>query len=119
MESYKNVMTIKVFNAKTGITIPVIRNLIRENKLVSFKVGNRIYINYLASMEKTLDQINREVVYMEKEIMTIKEFAEVMNLKEYVVRRLVKENKIVYFMSGTHAYINYPLSKKKLWNSSI
>ena len=51
MESYKNVMTIKEFNAK-GITIPVIRNLIRENKLVSFKVGNRIYINYLASMEK-------------------------------------------------------------------
>lgn len=29
---------------------------------------------------------------MEKEIMTIKEFAEVMNLKEYVVRRLVNEN---------------------------
>lgn len=56
---------------------------------------------------------------MEKEIMTIKEFADVMNLKEYVVRRLVKENKVVYFMSGTHAYINYPLSKKKLWNSSI
>lgn len=52
MESYENVMTIKEFNAKTGITIPVIRNLIRENKLVSFKVGNRIYINYLASMEK-------------------------------------------------------------------
>lgn len=51
MESYKNVMTIKEFNAKTGITIPVIRNLIRENKLVSL-VGNRIYINYLASMEK-------------------------------------------------------------------
>lgn len=45
-------MTIKEFNAKTGITIPVIRNLIRENKIVSFKVGNRIYINYLDSMEK-------------------------------------------------------------------
>jgi len=55
---------------------------------------------------------------MEKEIMTIKEFAVAMNLKEYVVRRLVKENKIVYFMSGTHAYINFPLSKKKLWDSS-
>lgn len=52
MESYKNVMTIKEFNVKTGITIPVKRNLIRENKLVSFKARNRIYINYLASMEK-------------------------------------------------------------------
>lgn len=45
--------------------------------------------------------------------MIIKEFVDVVNLKEYVVRGLVKENKIVYFMSGTHAYINYPLSKKK------
>ena len=52
---------------------------------------------------------------MEKEIMTIKEFSEALQLKEYVVRRLIKENKLVYFMSGVHVYINYPESKKKLW----
>lgn len=49
--------------------------------------------------------------------MTVKEFAETMKLKEYVVRRLVKENKIVFFTSGTRIYINYPLSQKKLWGS--
>lgn len=52
---------------------------------------------------------------MKKEVMTVKEFAEAMELKEYVVRRLVKEKKVVFFMSGNHAYINYPMSVKKLW----
>lgn len=52
---------------------------------------------------------------MEKEIMTIKEFAIKLNVKEHVVRRLVRENKVVYFKSGNHAYINYPLSLKKIW----
>ncbi|HRM91386.1 hypothetical protein MKC92_16730 [[Clostridium] innocuum] len=54
---------------------------------------------------------------MTKEIMTIKEFAEVTNIKEYVVRRLVKEKKVVFFMSGKRAYINYPLSIKRLWTN--
>jgi len=52
---------------------------------------------------------------MPKEIMTIKEFAEAMDLKIFVVRRLVKENRLVCFNSGTHTYINYELSKEKLW----
>ena len=49
--------------------------------------------------------------------MTIKEFAEITNIKEYVVRRLIKEKKVVFFMSGKRAYINCPLSIKKLWAS--
>lgn len=49
---------------------------------------------------------------MTKEIVSIREFAEMTNIKEYVVRRLVKENKLVFFMSGSRAYINYPLSVK-------
>lgn len=53
-----------------------------------------------------------------KEIMTIKEFSEATGLKEYVVRRLVKEKKVVFFMSGRHAYINYPESKKILWSNN-
>ena len=54
---------------------------------------------------------------MTKEIMTIKEFAEITNIKEYVVRRLIKEKKLVFFMSGKRAYINYPLSVKRLWTN--
>ena len=55
---------------------------------------------------------------MTKEIVSIREFAEMTNIKEYVVRRLVKENKLVFFMSGSRAYINYPfLSVKKLWSN--
>ena len=54
---------------------------------------------------------------MTKEIVTIKEFAEMTNIKEYVVRRLIKEKKLVFFMRGTRAYINYPLSVKKLWSN--
>lgn len=54
-----------------------------------------------------------------KEIMTIKEYSEVTGLKEYVVRRLIKEKKLVFFMSGKHAYINYPESQKKLWVNNI
>ena len=61
----------------------------------------------------------KRVLYMTKEIMTIKEFAEVTNIKEYVVRRLVKEKKVVFFMSGKRAYINYPLSIKRLWTNYI
>ena len=53
---------------------------------------------------------------MTKEIVSIREFAEMTNIKEYVVRRLVKENKLVFFMSGSRAYINYPLSVKILWS---
>ena len=49
--------------------------------------------------------------------LTIKEFDEITNIKEYVVRRLIKEKKVVFFMSGKRAYINYPLSIKKLWAS--
>ena len=49
------------------------------------------------------------------EIVSIREFAEMTNIKEYVVRRLV--NKLVFFMSGSRAYINYPLSVKKLWSN--
>lgn len=56
---------------------------------------------------------------MPKEIMTIKEFAEAMDLKVFVVRRLVKDNKLVVFNSGTHTYINYELSKEKLWNNPV
>lgn len=61
--------------------------------------------------------------------MTIKEFAEITNIKEYVVRRLIKEKKVVFFMSGKRAYINYPLSiknfgqvkisDKKIWLISV
>ena len=47
--------------------------------------------------------------------MTIKEFVEITNIKEYVVRRLIKEKKLVFFMSGKRAYINYPESMKILW----
>lgn len=54
---------------------------------------------------------------MTKEIVSIREFAEMTNIKEYVVRRLVKENKLVFFMSESRAYINYPLSVKKLWSN--
>lgn len=54
---------------------------------------------------------------MTKEIVSIREFAEMTNIKEYVVRRLVNENKLVFFMSGSRAYINYPLSVKKLWSN--
>lgn len=53
---------------------------------------------------------------MNKEIMSVKEFAEVTNIKEYVVRRLVREKKLVFFMSGKRVYINYPLSVKRLWS---
>lgn len=50
-----------------------------------------------------------------KEIMSIKEFSEATGLKVWVVRRLVKEKKLVFFMSGRVAYINYPKSKEFLW----
>ena len=39
--------------------------------------------------------------------MTIKEFAQALDLKEYVVRRKLKEGKLVYFKSGKHTYIHY------------
>lgn len=56
---------------------------------------------------------------MMKEIMTVKEFSEATGLKEYVVRRLIKEKKLVYFMSGKRAYINFPESQKKLWINDV
>lgn len=52
---------------------------------------------------------------VEKEIMTIKEFAQALDLKEYVVRRMLKEGKLVYFKSGKHAYIHYGKSIQKMW----
>jgi len=52
MENFKNIMTIKDFSIKTGLSIPVIRRLIKANQLTSFKAGNKIYINYLSSMNK-------------------------------------------------------------------
>lgn len=55
---------------------------------------------------------------MMQEIMTVQEFCEATKLKAYVVRRLIKEGKLVYFMSGRRAYINYPKSMKILWNQS-
>lgn len=48
--------------------------------------------------------------------MTVKEFAQALDLKEYVVRRMIKENKLVYFKSGKHIYIHYYKSKQKMWD---
>ena len=47
--------------------------------------------------------------------MTIKEFAQAVDLKEYVVRRRLKEGKLVYFKSGKHAYIHYGKSIQMMW----
>lgn len=47
-------------------------------------------------------------------MLTIKETAEVTNLSEWSLRRLVKENKIVYFKSGRKTFININLLTKQL-----
>lgn len=52
MDTYSEKLTVKQFHLKTGLTIPTIRKLIRDNKIISFKRGNKIYIDYLNSMEK-------------------------------------------------------------------
>ena len=45
-------------------------------------------------------------------MVTIKEIFEAMYLTEYVVRRFIRENKIVYFISRNNVYINYHYLKK-------
>ena len=50
-----------------------------------------------------------------QEIMTVQEFSEATKLKPYVIRRLIKEGRLVCFMSGRRAYINHPESMKILW----
>lgn len=54
----------------------------------------------------------RKKVNMKKDMVTIKEIFEAMYLKEYVVRRFIRENKIVYFISRNNVYINYHYLKK-------
>lgn len=51
------------------------------------------------------------------EIMTVQEFSEYSGLKPYVIRRLIKEKRLVVFMSGRRAYINVPESSKILWKN--
>ena len=52
-----------------------------------------------------------------QEIMTVQEFSEATKLKPYVIRRLIKEGRLVCFMSGRRAYINVPESSKILWKN--
>lgn len=50
-----------------------------------------------------------------QEIMTVQEFSEATKLKPYVIRRMIKEGRLVFFKSGRRAYINYPESIKIMW----
>lgn len=52
-----------------------------------------------------------------EDIMTVQEFSEYSGLRPYVIRRLIKEKRLVYFMSGRRAYINVPESSKILWKN--
>jgi len=47
-------------------------------------------------------------------MLTIKETAEVTNISEWSLRKLVKENKIIYFKSGRKTFININLLTKQL-----
>lgn len=49
-EVYTNMLTIKQFSAKTGLSIKTVRKLINEKKLVCVKTTKRFYIDYEASM---------------------------------------------------------------------
>lgn len=50
-EENKNIFTIKQFSLRTGLSIKVVRRLIKDNKLVYIKTMQRIYINYEKSMQ--------------------------------------------------------------------
>lgn len=47
----KNILTIKQFSSRTGLSIKVVRRLIKEKKLVYIKTTQKIYINYEKSMQ--------------------------------------------------------------------
>lgn len=51
-------------------------------------------------------------------ILSIKEFSEKTKLQEYVVRRMVKEGKIVSFCCGNKVYLHYKRTINKLVESS-
>lgn len=50
MES-KNILTIKEFSSRTGLSDKVIRKLINARKIVFIKTTQKFYINYEKSME--------------------------------------------------------------------
>ncbi|WP_270640148.1 hypothetical protein [Longibaculum muris] len=50
-------------------------------------------------------------------ILSIKEFSEKTKLQEYVVRRMVKEGKTVYFCCGNKVYLHYERTINKLFES--
>lgn len=51
IEEYKNILTIKQFSLRTGLSIKVVRRLIKDNKLVYIKTTQQFYINYEESMQ--------------------------------------------------------------------
>ena len=54
----------------------------------------------------------------ENTILSIKEFSDKTKLPEYVVRRMVKEGKTVYFCCGNKVYLHYERTINKLFESS-
>ena len=55
----KNILAIKQFSSRTGLSIKVVRRLIKEKKLVFFMSGKRAYINYQLSVKRLLASKNK------------------------------------------------------------
>ena len=47
----KNILTIKEFSLRTGLSVKAIRKLIIDHKLVFIKTTQKFYIDYAKSME--------------------------------------------------------------------
>ena len=73
--------------------------------------------NFLKHIHRYTNERGAFYMLYKDEIMTVQEFSEYSGLRPYVIRRLIKEKRLVFFMSGRRAYINVPESSKILWKN--